>query len=104
VADSFKDFVAKWSQPTLWITMITSVIYFIIWLVQLNVATVDGAAERATMLQEIIEMRRENYNQAITQAKMLSVLEQLVRTQNQLETRMTRNEGWITDNSNHRHK
>ena len=103
MADTFKDFVSKWSQPAIWITLVTSIIYGIIWLVQLNVATLDGAIERTQILMELREIRNDVSRQAINDAKTAAVLESLVRTVDNLEQRMTRNESWISDNSNHKH-
>ena len=96
--DTAKDFIAKWSQPAVVITLASAIAYGIIWGVQLNSAVLGQATLSATLAQELLHLRREHSSAAIITAQTVEALSQVTKNQDRLLTRMTRNEGWISDN------
>ena len=102
MADTFKDFIGRWSQPAVVITLASAIVYSTIWLVQLNIEAIDNRARQAVMLNEILELRQDYHNQALILASVAAALDATVNAQSDLRDRMTRNEGNITRNARHK--
>ena len=92
--DRLLDFFNKWISPF----TITATIGFIIWLVQLNAATLAHQARISVVEQNIIHIQQDAQSMALLLSRSVAVQESLTRQLRIIESRMTRNEAWISDN------
>jgi len=92
--DRVLDFLNKWISPF----TITAVIGFIIWLVQLNAATLGQESRISVMEQNINHIEKDDKSMALLISRTTAVQESLARQIRIMEARMTRNEAWISEN------
>ena len=92
--DRFLEFLNKWISPF----TITASIGFIIWLVQLNAATLAHQSRISVIEQNIEYIQRDDQSMALLISRTTAVQESLTRQLRILEARMTRNESWISEN------
>lgn len=102
MTEDIKKLVRQWATPSIVITLITTIIYGIIWGVQLNEVAITHAQTLGILNKEVKDLRREQVSSAVLNARTAAVLEALAKQVDALESRMTRNESWITDNREHR--
>ena len=92
--DRVLDFLNKWISPF----TVTAVIGFIIWLVQLNAATLGQESRISVVEQNIMHIQNDDHSMALLISRTTAVQESLTRQLRILEERMTRNESWISEN------
>ena len=105
MADTFKEFVTKWTTPSVLISLLLLILGGIVWGVQLNTAILKLTEAQSADNAMIKDIREEASNTAVVLARTAAVVESVALQVDRLERRMTRNEGNIADNlrSNHNH-
>ena len=101
--DTFKEFVSRWTTPSVLISLLLIVVGGITWGVQLNSAILKLTDRSATQGAALSQLRREGLDAAVIQARTAAVVESIAKQVDALEARMTRNESWISENRNHNH-
>jgi hypothetical protein len=94
--DSFRVFMQRWTTPSVLISLLLLILGGITWGVKLTAVTTQTRAS-------VSELRREGLDAAIIQARTAAVVESIAKQVDTLEARMTRNESWISNNTNHKH-
>jgi hypothetical protein len=101
--DSFRVFMQRWTTPSVLISLLLLILGGITWGVQLNSAILKLTAVTTQTRASVSELRREGLDAAIIQARTAAVVESIAKQVDTLEARMTRNESWISNNTNHKH-
>lgn len=78
--------------------MITSVLGFIIWLVQLNGAVLNLAERTSVAEAKVIRLDADYHRTAVLLSSAVATQNSTVKAVAAIETRMTRNEGLIYQN------
>lgn len=102
--DQFKQFLSRWSQPAIIFTLLSAIVYSTIWLVKLDDRIVAQAVVASAMSVEMDVLKNKVRLMELTQSRIGAVLDSQINKVRGLDSRMTRNESWITSNSNHEHQ
>lgn len=101
--DSFKDFITRWSQPAVIVTLLSAIIYSTIWLVKLDDRIVNQAVIISAMEVNAQILKTKVRTMELLQSRFTAVQDAQISKVRGLDQRMTRNESWISRNSNHEH-
>ena len=100
MAETIKGYIVKWAQPAIVIALVTTLAYGVAWGVQLNEFALSQARITSALTERLIASEANQNRAALINARLTSVQDALIRQQDILERRMTRNESWISDNRN----
>lgn len=104
MTDSFKEFVTRWTTPSVLISLLLMIVGGITWGVQINSAILKLTESQSKTQTVVAQMRSESLDAALIQAKTAALVESIAKQVDQLERRMTRNESWINENRSHTHR